>query len=461
LHIIFRKDTLRMFFFFSYFMSTIIDMKEVAKQDAVLKVMVTDLSGGFKEIISHTSRLPEVCKVGMAYDGSSFSGINQINASDAILMGNPETLVQVPQRLADTEKPEYMIICNIHTTDGKPHPNCARSQLVRLQKDLAKVWSGGNMYMGSEPEAYFIHQEKGYTEGDGNSNYFNPKDPKTFIITEIANTLDEMGFVMERAHTEVGDDQFECNWQFDKAERTADKIQYFKLIAHKIAREYGYDVTFLPKPYPGRNGSGMHCHISVQNDKQNLFYDAKSKEMGFSETALQFLTGVLEHSRAISAIANSTEVSYSRLVPGFEAPCIVAIGSCNRSAACRVPAIADEKVRSKAIRAEFRYPDPLANPYLLACGFIAAGMDGVEKKAKFLGFTNENLYALDLAGIRKKGFTMLPRNLWEAYNEYTSDKVLAKKFGPMFDSHADIILEEIEECQPFANTRSMDKHYYA
>lgn len=442
-------------------MTSALSVKKIAKEDAILKMMVTDLSGGFKEIISPTSFLPDVCSTGMAYDGSSFSGINAINNSDSILIGVPETLVKVPEDLADTEKNEYMIICNIHdAATHEPHPNCARSQLLRLQKELAKTWNKGNLYMGSEPEAYFVCSEEGLSEGAGNENYFNPKDPRTFIITEITNTLGEMGFEIERAHTEVGDEQFEVNWRFDTAERTADKIQYYKLIAHKVAQKYGYDVTFLPKPYALRNGSGMHCHLSVQNAKDNLFYDKKSKNMNFSEKALQFLTGILEHSPALSAIANSTEVSYARLVPGYEAPCVVAIGSCNRTVACRVPAIADEKLRSKAIRAEFRYPDPLANPYLLACGFIAAGLDGIEKKKKFPGFTEENLYVLSLAEVRKKKLTLLPRNLWEAYKEYIDNKVLQKKFGPMFDTHADILLEEIDDCQKHANIRSIEKHYF-
>ncbi len=434
-------------------------MQRVSGEDAILKVMVTDLSGSFKEIISQTSRLPELCSVGMAYDGSSFSGINPIDNSDSILMGVPETLVQVPQHLADTDKPEYMIICNIFTTEGAPHPNCARSQLLRLQHELGIAWDGGRLFMGSEPEAYFVSQKDGFTPGDGNANYFNPKDPRTHIITEICNVLESMGFEVERAHTEVGAEQFETNWKFDIAERTADKIQYYKLIAHKIARRHGYDVTFLPKPYPHRNGSGMHCHLSVQNGAVNLFYDAQGAHLQFSERGLQFLTGILHSARSLAAISNPTEVSYARLVPGFEAPTIVAISKYNRSATCRVPAIADEKTRSKAIRVEFRFPDPLANPYLLAAGFIAAGLDGIETRVAFTGFTNENLYALTLDQVRAKGLKLLPRNLWEAYSEYSQSLMLARRFGPMHQAYANIVLEEIDDSQKYANSRSMEKHY--
>ena len=438
----------------------------IAKQDAIVKALVTDLAGGFKEIIFPSRQLPELISSGIAYDGSSFQGINLINASDAILQGCQETLVQVPASVAATEKPEYWIICNILSTDGKPHPHCARSALLRLQGQLAKAWDGGHLYMGSEPEAYFVHPDNKHNIGEnegGNSNYFNPKDEKSVIIAEISNAMDEMGYDIERAHTEVGDDQFEINWKYDTAQGTADKIQIFKLLSHKIARKFGYDVTFLPKPYPSRNGSGMHCHISVGDGKQNHFFDAsKGNQKHFSDTALQFLSGILHNARALCAIANSTEVSYARLVPGFEAPCIVAIGDCNRSAACRIPAIADEKMRKVALRTEFRFPDPLANPYLLAAGFIAAGLAGIQGKAAFGGFCEEDLYALSLHQIREKGYDLLPRNLWEAHQAFSASAVLAEHLGESLHSqYADLLLEEIDECQAFANAESMRRHYFS
>ncbi|MAF13452.1 MAG: hypothetical protein CMI53_00965 [Parcubacteria group bacterium] len=438
-----------------------LDINMIVKEDAILKVMVTDLSGSFKEIISHTSRLNEIVSSGMAYDGSSFSGINSIESSDSILVGVPETLVQIPQKFADSEKAEYMIICNIQTVDHQPHPNCARSQLVRLQTELERVWGGGKLFMGSEPESYFISHEQGFTKGGGNSNYFNPKDPRTLIITEISNVLNQMNFEIERAHTEVGDEQFETNWKYDRAERNADRIQYYKLMVHKVARKFGYDVTFLPKPYHNRNGSGMHCHVSVQSDKENLFYDAESTDMNFSVKGLQFLTGILSSSRALAAITNPTEVSYARLVPGFEAPVIASISAHNRSAACRVPAIADATTKSKALRAEFRFPDPLTNPYLMSAGFIAAGLGGIEQQLPFPGFVNINFSALSPQEIKEQKLTMLPRNLWEAYQEYSNNQSLADKLGTMHQAYADIVLEEIDDCQSYANTRSVHKHYLA
>jgi glutamine synthetase len=442
-----------------------LSVSKISKEDAFVKALVSDLAGQFKEIIFPARTLPELIKSGIAYDGSSFKGVNAINASDAILRGVPETLVKVPAGISDTDKVEYWIICDILKTDGEPHPHCARSVLMGLQDQLAKLWDGGRMYMGAEPEAYFVDMEveKALGEGGGgNANYFNPKDPKSFIISEIAIALESMGYVLERAHTEVGEDQFEVNWEYDLAERTADRIQMFKLIAHKISRVYGYEVTFLPKPYPSRNGSGMHCHLSVADGKKNLFFDPKNtKQDHFSAKSLQFLTGILNNSRALAAIANPTEVSYARLVPGFEAPCIVAIGSCNRSAACRIPAIPEVSQKKYAQRAEFRYPDPMANPYLLAAGFVAAGMLGIEKKAKFPGFVVEDLFACSLAEIRKKGYTLLPRNLWEAYGEFVDSKLLAKKLGEsLHAAYSDLVLEEVDTCQSFANRESVRLHYY-
>lgn len=441
---------------------TKIEVNSIGKKDAILKTLVTDLAGGFKEIIFPISILSELINHGVAYDGSSFQGINSINASDAILKGVEATLIKVPEKIADTDKPEYWIICDIYDVDGQPHPNCARNKLLQLQEELAKKWDGGNLYMGAEPEAYFISRKENVGNLAGvNTNYFNPKDPKSAIITEIMNVLSQMDFEIERAHTEVGEDQFEVNWKYDKAERTADRIQIYKVVAHKVARMFDYDVTFLPKPYAERNGSGMHCHLSVSNDKGNLYFDPLAKEdRYFSKTSRTFLSGILDNIRSLSAIANPTEVSFSRLVPGYEAPCIVAIGDRNRSAACRVPAIADSSTLKYAIRTEFRSPDPMANPYLLAAGFIAAGLDGLEKNTKFPGFCEENLYALSLKEVETKGYELLPRNLWEAFREFEKSEAMKKYLGKsIHESFEKLLLDEIEACQPHANKESMRMHY--
>jgi glutamine synthetase len=444
-------------------MSQKLSVSVIAKEDAILKTLVTDLSGGLREIIFPTSYLPEIIEVGIAYDGSSFEGVNDINSSDSIIKGVEETLIKVDPTIADTEKAEYWIICEILDTAGNQHPNCSRGKLVELQKKLAKKWKGGNMFVGAEPEAFFVEkkEEVGRDIG-GNANYFNPKDPKKFIISEMMNVLGNMDFKIERAHSEVGDEQFEINWRFDRAEITSDKIQIFKQVSHKVARNYGFDVTFLPKPYPNRNGSGMHIHLSVGDGKNNFFFDEKSRENRFfSKKALNFLSGILKEIPSLAAISNRTEVSYSRLVPGFEAPCVIAMGACNRSAACRIPAIADPKIMEKGIRAEFRFPDPLANPYLLCSGFIAFGITGIEEETKFRGFCEENLYAMSVDELIRKRYKLIPRTLWDSYKNFTRNQVLEKMLGKsMHSSYAGLILKEVDTCQPFANAKSVQMHYF-
>jgi glutamine synthetase len=444
-------------------MSQTLSVSEVMKEDAILKTLVTDLSGGLREIIFPISTLAEIIDVGIAYDGSSFKGINNINASDAIIKGVEDTLVKVDPTISDTDKAEYWIICEILDTSGKPHPNCSRSKLVELQQKLAKSWDGGNLFTGAEPEAFFVSkkEELGQDIG-GNENYFNPKDPKKFIISEMLIVLENMGFKIERAHSEVGDEQFEINWEFDRAEKTADKIQIYKQVSHKVAQNYGFDVTFLPKPYPSRNGSGMHMHLSVGNGKDNFFFDEQATEnRNFSEKSLNFLSGIMREIPALAAISNRTEVSYSRLVPGFEAPCVIAMGFCNRSAACRIPAIADQFKLKKGIRAEFRFPDPLANPYLLAAGFIALGLRGLDEETKFKGFCDEDLYAMSVDELIRKRYRLIPRTLWDSYQHFTRSKTLEDALGKnLHNSYASLILEEIDTCQPFANAKSMQLHYF-
>lgn len=150
-----------------------ISLETVAKSGGVVKSMVSDLAGGLREIIFPAQAVHELCTTGIAYDGSSFQGINDINASDAILMGDKETIVKVPASIAETEAEEYWVMCDIYTTDGFPHPNCARSRLKIIQAELAEVWDGGNMMVGAEPEAFFVqNQEHVGTGSGGNSNYF-------------------------------------------------------------------------------------------------------------------------------------------------------------------------------------------------------------------------------------------------------------------------------------------------
>lgn len=437
-------------------------ISKIAKEDALLKAMVTDLSGKFRELIFPIKYIKELCTNGMPYDGSSFSWINSINISDSVLLWQEDTIILCPQKIWETEKPEYWIICDIVDKEWIPHPNCVRSKLKILQKELASTWNWWNLYVWAEPEAYFIKDDTHLLNMQWwNANYFNTKSAHWYLIAEITNTLQEIWFDIERAHTEAWEDQFEINWKFDLAENTCDKIQLFKLITHKVVKKHGLYATFLPKPFPNRSWSWMHFHISVLNTTDNLFYsDNNEKYYNISDEALSFLQEILNSVRSISVISNKSEASYARLVPWFEAPNIIALWAVNRSTACRIPIITDKKGRKKWLRAEFRFPDPLANPYLLACAFIVMWMEWLSKKTKFKWFTNDNLYELSYQETLEKWYKFMPRNLWEAYLEYNSSNTLKNRlWNSIFEAYWALILEEIEECQSYADLYSLKKHY--
>jgi len=163
-----------------------LNISEILKTDAIFKALVSDLSWWLKEIIFPIRYLKDILTAWVAYDGSSFKWINKINNSDSILMWVEETLVKIPETIQDTEKDEYWIICNIYWTWGKPHSNCARSKLLELQKELSEKWDGWELYMWSEPEAFFIEKKEEIWKDTGwNSNYFNPRDSKSFLIIEF------------------------------------------------------------------------------------------------------------------------------------------------------------------------------------------------------------------------------------------------------------------------------------
>ena len=261
------------------------------------------------------------------------------------------------------------------------------------------------------------HDSAGYFD-------FGPVDLAENIRREIVVALEGMGFEIEASHHEVASGQHEIDFKYDNALITADNVVTFKYVTRTIANNMGLHATFMPKPLFSENGSGMHINISLFKDGQNAFYDPDSK-YGISDTLRYFISGILKHIKAITAITNPTINSYKRLVPGYEAPVYVSWSGANRSSLIRIP-----MARGSSTRIELRSPDPSCNPYLSFAVILKAGLDGIKNKIDPGQPVEDNIYQMNAEERLKRNIDSLPGTLRDALNELESDEHLIKSLGP-------------------------------
>jgi len=345
----------------------------------------------------------DIFKDGQPFDGSSIAGWKGINASDMLLMPDPDTSVLDPF----TEETTLNIRCDIVEPDTMSgYERDPRSVARRAEAYLQSTGIADTAYFGPEPEFFIFDDVRWSTEMSGmsysidsdeaawNTNkkmdggnighrprvkggYFPvaPVDSLNDLRATMCVVLEHMGVTPEVHHHEVGTaGQCEIGTKFDTLVKRADQTQILKYVVLNVAHQYGRTATFMPKPIVGDNGSGMHVHQSLFKNGNNMF--AGDLYGGLSETALHYIGGIIKHSRAINAFANASTNSYKRLVPGFEAPVMLAYSARNRSAAIRIPHVANPKGR----RIEVRYPDPTGNPYLTFSALMMAGLDGIQNK---------------------------------------------------------------------------------
>jgi len=358
----------------------------------------------------------EALTEGVMFDGSSIAGWKAINESDMTLVPDLATAVMDPF----AAQPLLILFCDIaDPTTGQPYDRDPRSTAKKAEAYLKSTGIGDTAFVGPEAEFFvfddvrfkvemnhcffeFNSEEGPYMSGErfeeGNighrpalkGGYFPvpPVDAGTDLRAEMVTVMGEMGLPMEKHHHEVAPSQHELGLKFDTLVRTADNMQIYKYVVHNVAHTYGKTATFMPKPVYGDNGSGMHTHQSIWKDGKPLF--AGDGYSGLSETALYYIGGIIKHARAINAFSNPTTNSYKRLVPGFEAPVLLAYSARNRSASCRIPYGAGPKAK----RVEVRFPDPLANPYLAYSAMLMAGLDGIQNKIHPGDPMDKNLYDL-------------------------------------------------------------------
>jgi len=404
---------------------------------------------------------------GLMFDGSSIAGWKAINESDMILSPDISTAVMDPF-CAD---PMMIIFCDItEPSTGQFYSRDPRSTAKKAEAWVKSSGVGDTVFFGPEAEFFVFDDvrfkvdmnhcfyevdsiEGPYVTGKafetGNyahrpaikGGYFPvpPIDSAHDMRAEMVQVLSQMGLAMEKHHHEVAPSQHELGVKFNTLLGAADWMQIYKYGIHMVAHQYGKTATFMPKPIFGDNGSGMHCHQSIWKDGKPLF--AGTGYADLSETALFYIGGIIKHAKALNAFTNPSTNSYKRLVPGYEAPVLLAYSSRNRSASCRIPYVSSPKGK----RVEVRFPDPAANPYLAYSAMLMAGLDGIENKIHPGDPMDKNLY--DLPPEELKDIPTVCGSLREALVALEADHEFLMKgdvFGKdQIDAYIELKYEEV------------------
>lgn len=408
------------------------EIMSLVKKDKVLYVdlQFTDFLGNIKNSTIPSYNLEDAFRRGVWIDGSSIEGFARIHESDMYLMPDPDTYAVLPWRNgAENGSKVARVICDVYRPNHEPFEGDPRYILKRV---LAEAKSMGYEYFtGPECEFFlFPKDEKGniMRVTQGNGFYFNLMMDETHLIKrEIMEAIYQMGIVSETSTYEVANNQHELDIRYDKALRTADNTITLKMATKFIASKHNYYATFMPKPFFGVNGSGMHTHQSLWKNGKNAFYDRTDK-YGLAKVAYSYLAGQLSHVREMAGVFAPIVNSYKRLTPGYEAPVYACWARINRSALIRVPQVS-KGYEDKATRLEIRCPDPSSNPYLTFAVLLKAGLDGIKKGLKAPNPVEENLFKFDDEKLAKYYITKLPASLNEALMEIEKGKLVREVFG--------------------------------
>lgn len=389
-----------------------------------IHLQFTDIMGVMKNVSITIEQLDKALNNEIMFDGSSIDGFVRIEESDMYLRPDLSTFEVFPW---SGNYKEARLICDVYNADGTPFEGCPRNTLKRIIKEAKEL--GYIMNVGPECEFFLFNtDEKGEPSLDthDNAGYFDlaPVDLGGNARKDMTTILKKFGFKIEASHHEVAPGQHEIDFEYDDALTTADNIMTFKMAVRIIAQRHGLHATFMPKPKFDINGSGMHLNISLADlEGNNAFYD-ENDEMNFSKPAYNFLGGLIKHAKAYTAITNPTVNSYKRLVPGYEAPVMIAWSESNRSPLIRIPS-----KKGNSTRIELRSPDPAANPYLALAATLKAGIDGIKNKIEPSKKVDYNVYDLTEEELKNRGIDRLPTNLKEAIMQLSKDKVMKEGLG--------------------------------
>lgn len=421
---------------------------------------------------------------GKMFDGSSVAGWKGINESDMVMMPDASSAVLDPF----TEDATLNIRCDIlEPATMQGYDRDPRSIAKRAEDFMRSIGVADTVLIGPEPEFFLFDDVKFSTDMSGSffkiddveaawntgsdyeegnkghrpgvkGGYFPvaPVDSSQDIRSAMCLVMEEMGLVVEAHHHEVATaGQNEIATRFNTLTTKADEIQIYKYVVHNVAHAFGKTATFMPKPLVGDNGSGMHVHQSLAKDGVNLF--AGDKYGGLSEMALYYIGGIIKHARAINAFANPSTNSYKRLVPGFEAPVMLAYSARNRSASIRIPVVPSPKAR----RIEVRFGDPAANPYLCFAAMLMAGLDGIKNKIHPGEAMDKDLY--DLPAEEAAEIPTVAYSLKDALAELDADREFLTAGGvfsdDFIDSYIDLKSQDVERVNMTTHPVEFELYY--
>lgn len=424
---------------------------------------------------------------GKMFDGSSIAGWKAIDESDMLLM--PETGTAVIDPFYD--EPTLNVRCDVlEPTTMQGYSRCPRSLAKRAEAYLKSTGIADTAYFGPEPEFfifdearwgddlnsafYEIDSEEGHWNSDklmsenGGRNighrprvkggYFPvpPVDSLQDVRSAICTTLEEMGLTVEVHHHEVATaGQAEIGTMFKPMVTKADELLTLKYCALNVAHGFGKTVTFMPKPLVGDNGNGMHVHQSLARDGENLF--SGDKYGGLSDLALHYIAGIFKHARTLNAFTNASTNSYKRLVPGFEAPVLLAYSARNRSASCRIPWVSSPKAR----RVEVRFPDSCGNPYFMFAAMLMAGLDGIQNKLDPGEPLEKDLY--DLTIEEEADIPTVCASLDQALEALDQDREFLTAGGvfsdDLIDGYIELKMQEVTRFRMTTHPVELDMYY--
>ncbi|MEY3413821.1 MAG: glutamine synthetase [Actinomycetota bacterium] len=392
----------------------------------LVRLWFTDVLGNLKSFAISPAEMENALNDGMIFDGSAIDGFSRIQESDVLAIPDANTFEVLPW--VDPKGAEARVFCDVAKLDGTPFDGDPRQVLRRNLNAAHKL--GYQFYVAPDIEYFYFDpptvDSRPVPLDEGGFFDLTSSDITSSLRKETIRTLETMSIPVEYSFHEDAPSQHEIDLRHTDALTMADSVMTFRLVVKEIAALHNVHATFMPKPLESVQGSGMHLHLSLFKDEQNAFHDGDDP-YNLSETAKQFMAGLLRHAAEITAITNQTVNSYKRLVPGFEAPVHISWARNNRSGLIRVPV--QKRNSEQSTRIEYRSPDPACNPYLAFSVILAAGLRGIKEGYELPQEADANLFEIGDDMLEKLGIGQLPQSMSDALRVMERSELVAEALG--------------------------------